>query len=92
MFSSEFTLIHSVGLEKNNLRLTKLEQAVRSTGETNAKYLRTLAVAYAAGGRLSDALRTAERGRTRAGDDPDLAQWFTLKATQYRQAMVPDKN
>jgi tetratricopeptide (TPR) repeat protein len=87
-------LIVREGLNPDSVQtaISLAEQAVRSTGETNAKYLRTLAVAYAAGGRLADALRTAELGRACAGDDPDLVQWFTLKATQYREAMAPHKN
>lgn len=87
-------LITREGLNPESVQtaIALAEQAVRSTGETNGKYLRTLAVAYAAAGRLDDALRTAELGRARAADDPDLIEWFTVKADQYRQAMAPAKH
>ena len=71
----------------------RAEFAVTATDRRNARYLHTLALAYAASERLEDALRAAEDGlaRARADGDDKLVQWMTEQAADYRTELARQK-
>ena len=82
-------LVHQPQLGEAGEAVRLAERACRLTKFQNAKYASTLADAYAAGGRLEQAVATARSAldlATGAGDDK-LVAWIRSRLVTYEQGM-----